>query len=287
MRPPSVMNETPRKRGSLSLCLLGMTILANVAIGQGGGGEAGLWHLWTAHLSHPGQHQRHADAMAAYAARRPPEPLAPVAQTIQAWHLLKMGNREDAQRILEPLSNLASTEGVQRGAREIARAWLSALDREVLVRGLAEYRVRHVRYPDRLETLESWDGLSLSPRFTDRWDNRWDYRVERLRSMPSLPGQRYRLQSRTLGDPSDLESLLKMPYAARHTLKPVQIRAVPGRPAMVALRSEDAEAGSATATVMTGSSHEGITVAYASRDLVILRDRLHWKLFLNPERTSR
>jgi len=53
---------------------------------------------------------------------------------------------------------------------------------------------------------------------------------------------------------------------------------------MIALLPEGAADGTPPATVMVGSAHAGVTVAYASAGIIILHDRLHWKIVLTPKR---
>ena len=266
-----------------------VALVAGMACGQsvpvsGGGGEGGLWTLWTQHLGSPDLHAQHAEGFHAFAARRPLEPLAPVAQTLEAWHLLKLERAAEAKALLETLAAQTPADATGRGARELSRAWLTCLDRESVVVALDLYRVREVRYPERLADLEAWPPLKERPPFQDRWANRWEYRMERLRSMPSLEGQRYSLGSRMLGDVSSLKSALALKYAERILFSPVQVRLVQGRPAVISLLPDGAAAGTAAALVMAGSSHEGVMVAYASTSLVILHDRLHWKIALTPKR---
>jgi len=270
------------------LFALVVLLVANTGHGQsvpvGGGGEAGLWNLWMRHMADPSRHDQHAEAFRAFVARRPPDPLSPVAQTLHAWHLLKLGREGEARALLEPLATQNPAEGIGKGARDLARAWLTCLDRELLVAALEQYRIREVRYPERLSDLETWPHMTAKIPFLDRWGNRWDYRTESLRSMPLLQGQRYVLASRMLGDVSALKAALALKYAERNPLVPVQMRAVAGRPSMVSLLPEGAAAGVPPAMVMTGTAHEGITVAYASPGLVILHDRLHWKIAITPKR---
>jgi hypothetical protein len=253
----------------------------------GGGGESGIWLLWTRHSAAVSNHAQHAEAFQAFAARRPPDPFAPMAITLQAWHLLQLGRTAEAQALLQPLADQPPADPIARGARELARGWLSLLDRERLAAALERYRVREIRYPERLADLESWPHLGERPPFQDRWGNRWEYQTERLRSMPSLLGQRYSLGSRMLGDTRDFKTALALPYAGRIDLRPVQVRTVPNRQPIIEFVIEGAPAGTSPAMVMVGSAHQDITVAYASASLIVLHDRLHWKLVQTPRSGAR
>jgi len=265
----------------------GMVPQVRSQTGSGGaaaGGDAGLWQLWTRQNASPEAYAELAEAWRGFAAGRPAgDPHVPVAHTLAAWNALKIGRVEEAKALLQPYATVETAVGTARGAREIARGWLTCLDREVLVAALDAYRIGEVRYPARLADLEHWPRLpaTLRPSFQDRWGNPWVYNLERLKSMPMLHGQRYSLTSRMLGDTSALEVALALTYAQRLVLRPVQIRAVPGRQPLVALAGDDPEA--APALIQVGAVHQGVGVAYVSPSLVILHDRLHWKLFPTPK----
>ncbi len=283
-----------RPRQSAGLCLnlllifmLGLKALTNLqaqSVPVGGSGEAGIWNLWKAHLAAtPGDAQQ-IESLKAFVNRRPPDPFSPVAQTLAAWHLLRAGQVEGAIALLEPLAANTATDPVIRGARDIARGWLTCLDREQVVNALNQYRLHEVRFPERLPDLENWPYLTSTPPMQDRWGYRWEYRTERLRTMPALTAQRYTLNSRMLGDATDFHTALALEYAGRITLVPIQVRYTSGRPPMVPLLPEGAPASTAPALIMVGSSHEGITVAQVSNSLIILHDRLHWKITTTPKR---
>ncbi len=249
------------------------------------GGESGFWQLWMRQEAAPTAHDELASAWRGFAGGAPAgDPFAPVAHTLAAWHELKAGRRAEAEALLERYVNADSTEGTVRGAREIARAWLTCLDRERLVTALEAYRRLEVRYPDRLADLEAWTRLPTvaRPPFQDRWGTPWVYRPEPLRSMPALQAQRYSLTSRTLAELSVLKTALALRHGERIDTRPVQVRTMTQGPPAVTLRREDA--GAEPMIVQAGSSRAGLMVAYVSPSLILLCDRLHWKVFANPTR---
>lgn len=249
------------------------------------GDDAGLWKLWERQNTPPLAYIELAEAWTEFAAGRPArDPHVPVAHTLAAWNLLKVGRNDEAKALLEPYARLEPADGATvRAAREIARAWLSCLDRKVLMSALEAYRADQVRYPEQLAQLEQWPKLATvtRPAFQDRWGAPWNYRIERMRSMPKLDGQRYSLTCRTLGDKSALEDALALPYAEGIKLRPVQIRSIGGRPPLVALAGVDDQ--TPPALIQIGSVHQGVGIAYVSSSLVILYDRLHWKIFPAPK----
>jgi len=271
------------------LALLGLMVAGTVGaqpvsvvgtIRTGSPHEAAFWQVWTAQDAAPSDHAAHLDAWRAFAdAARSGDPLIPVAHTLAAWHALRAGREAEAIRLLEPYVNTQSTVETMRGARELARAWLTGLDREQVVRALEAYRVHAVRYPETLDALATQPGADprARPPLHDCWGTPWDYRLARLRSMPTLEGQRYTLASRTLGELSVLRTALALKPGEQIALRPVQVRAMADRPPLVTLAHEGPAGG--TVAIQAGATRDGVTLAYVSPVLVILRDRLHWRAF--------
>ena len=237
--------------------------------------------LWHAQAAEPAAHAQHARAWLAFADGEAGA-LAPLAHTMAAWHLLRAERPAEARALWERYADADRATGIARAAREISRSWLTCLDRETVVAALALYRRDALRYPADLETLGAWAAKLPQPQHpvpTDRWGQPWNYQLEALRTMPQLEGQRYRLTSRALGPLSLLRDALALSHGERITLRPVQIRQVPNRPPLVALMGPD---GGAPALIQVGSQHAGVGVVHLSPRIVVLHDRLHWKLSPTP-----
>ncbi len=267
-----------------TLLLLAALRPALAQVAQPSAGERPLWLLWNRHLAGSAAHADLAAECDALARAHPDDPAAPVARTIQAWHLMQLNQHDDAAALLEPL--LAATgDGTARGAHELARAWLSRMDHERVRAALEIYRRRRVRYPRRLAELDSLPQIppGRHPVSHDRYGTPWVYREERLQSMPSLEWQRYTLQSRTLGDDSALHEALAIPYATRIPFTPLRVFAPEGRPPIIGLaRTDAAHLERPAASVGLGVWHEGVSVARISSAWVIMHDRLHWKIIPTP-----
>ncbi len=287
------MNRTADRRGGhfggrmLLLLVLGLSPVA--AAGQTAGqrtvAEADLafLNLWRQHGGQPDMHGRHAADWFALATRYAEvEGHAAVARSLAAWHYLKAGEIDEAREIYVALASQDRASGLARSAREIARGWLTCLDREELVLALDRYRRDALRYPVRLDAIQGGAESDGRGRFrlVDRWDQPWSYQLVRLRSLPMLEGQRYELESRSLGARSALHVALSDSLGASITLRPVQIRSVPNRPPLVALAVEGE--GGAPALIQAGGQHAGVWVGYVSPRIVILHDRLQWKFFPSP-----
>ena len=243
--------------------------------------EAALWRLWSRQQARPDDHAAHAAAYGEFAAARPDDPLAPLAGTLAAWHYLKADRSAEAQEWLERYDRTARAP-TARGASRLARAWLTRLDREKVVAALDVYRTREVRFPDRLDRLPAHAAVTragLQPPLEDRWGQSWVYQLEAMRALTGLTGQRYTLESRRLGDTSDLGKALAAPYGDRVRLDVVRVLAAGRSPSVQLVHPEDPEA---PIVLTPGAQHENIRLEYVGEHLVILHDDLHWNLLRVP-----
>lgn len=239
--------------------------------------EAILWRLWNRHMADTSDHETLTGLFQDFSRQHADDPLEPVARTLAAWHLLKLNRLDDAREWLTPL--LAPTrQPPARGAHELARAWMSRLDREEVVRALDWYRTREVHFPPRLASLLEHPALpaELRPPATDRWGQQWVYRAEAMRTMPQLAGQRYTLESRSLSGTSDFKRSLAAPYAEGIPFETARVLSTGGRISTVQLIHPDQPG--APVAVSVGARHDDVYVEYASEHLIILRDSKHWKL---------
>ena len=66
--------------------------------------EKAAWLLWKHHLENAGDHAAVAAACRDFEKTRPRDPFVAVSRGLQAWHLLKSGNRADAEAVFATLS---------------------------------------------------------------------------------------------------------------------------------------------------------------------------------------
>ena len=96
--------------------------------------------------------------------------------------------------------------------------------------------------------------------------------------MPGFEDQKYSLQSAVLGDLSDFNAAVALPYAARIVAVPQEvIAAVGSNPQMVKFNV----AGSSVLLgpgLATGSLH----LAYAGTKILVVCDYTHWKILPRP-----
>ena len=246
--------------------------------------EQALWSLWEQHLENPANHAAHVEACRLYAAEHAASPLVSVAHTLAAWHLLHLGHENTARQLLEPYAE-ARDDAIRRGARLQARSWLTRLDREEVKRALQRYYRQEVRFPERLRDIAAHPRLASAPAFppVDRWGRPWDYATLAPASMPQAVGQRYRLESTTLGALSDLDRALREPYAGGLRLQPVRVVGAGSAEPLVQFdRRTDAGTADEGLALTLGRELEGFYLAHVGRSLILVGDREHWRLFRIP-----
>ncbi len=240
--------------------------------------EVAFWELWKTHLAATNGHAEAVAACDAFEQKHPGDPFIIVARQFKAWHLLKLDRNADASALLTPMVTPGST-GLDKGASELARAWLTRLDRETVKAALQKVYARDVAYP---EALDVWPkNAAGTPPSVDRWGKAWKYRLTGFTRIPGLRNQKYELQALLLGDTSDLAAALALPYAEQLTLKPVGLRPMTSGPPMIVF--ETGETG-AKATMTAGTRSEGTFLAYVGDRIILVADYTHWKVLPKPRR---
>ena len=261
-----------------------LLLLAGAAPGQDEDGLARLWAQQAAVTNEPAAAAGAAAAALAYADARPADPLAPAARSLAGWQLLRAGKREQAAAAfaaqLEPGTNLLG-----RLSAQLARAWMTRLDRERVKDALQFFYRKEVRYPYSLLELRNDQRVpaALAWPERDRWDEAWRYRLVGFKNLPGLQDQKYELLSASLGADSDLKAALAVPCGERIALRPVRVRttAVAGREVVEFARTG---AGGGTVLLTAGqASDDGLLLAYLGFRIVIVADRFHWRPLPRPE----
>lgn len=233
--------------------------------------------LWRAQAQSPSNHAAHAAAWRAAEQQFPSGELRPLVRGFAAWHLLKAGATNDASTVLEAMTLGKATHLEQAGA-EMARRWLTRLDRERVRVALREQYQRDVAFPPTLEPVRALPEAGRPP-LADRFGSPWQYSIDGFKVIRGTRGQRYRLLSAALGETSDLAGALARPYGAGAT---------PPKP----LRRVSAGAGGAAAfmfevaterpVVSVGTKVAGWTLAWASDRMLVMSDGDYWALVAPP-----
>ena len=236
--------------------------------------ERGLWLLWVNNTNNVENHATIVAACREFGAKTNQDPLVVVAKGLEAWHLLKMGNSNEAIRCFG--SMLAVPEGaspLQNAGAEMARVWLTRFDREIVRMALKKIYVRDIEFPATLEPINTLKIRKMPP-FTDRWGKPWTYRLQS--SIKGMGNQQYLLESTRLGSTSDLVKALARPYAAGINLEPV------GDSPDSAGMYEFASPFKKSIFLQAGGEMEGIMVAYMGKNIIVLSDGSHWRVVVKP-----
>lgn len=235
--------------------------------------ERGVWKVWTTHTN-SGDHASVVTACRDYGAKTNQDCLAVVIHGLEAWHLLKSGNTNGAIRLLEPM--LTAGEGatpLQKAGAEMARCWLTRIDREMVRLALKKFYVREIEFPDALEALKTLK-IKRMPPFADRWGKPWSYK--RGSQIKGMEKQQYALESARLGRLSDLGKALSLPYAGRISLEPVRVS--PISPDTYEFSSPSRK----SVLLQEGTDIDGVTIAYIGANIIVLADENHWRIVLKP-----
>ena len=236
--------------------------------------EESLLDLWQHHLAAPDNHEATLKACADFTAAHPADPLLPVIRGLQAWHQLRAGHKGEGLALIA--ADLTAPAGpVTDGARRLALGWLTRADRETVAAALQAYYRQQVAYPKSLALLPA----ATRPPAADRFGKPWLYQLTGFAKVPGFTDQKYSLTSAVLGDTSDLQTALRLPYAARLTATPAQIASAPGAAPSVKFSFP---ATKSTALIGVGQAASDVYLAYIGTQIIVVCDYTHWKIFPRP-----
>ena len=236
--------------------------------------ERGLWLAWVASTNTPVDHAAVVTACKQFRTKTPQDPFCVVVTGLEAWHLLKTGNTNAAIALFEPMLSIPENPSSLQGAgAEMARGWLTRLDREKVRAALKKIYLKEIEFPASLDPIKTLKMKALPP-FADRWGKAWTYRLES--SIKGLSSQNYVLESSRLGSRSDLAKTLALPYADRVSLEPVKVSPVSADTVEFAIR------GGKSGYLQAGGVLNGITVAYIGVNIIVMADENHWRVVLKP-----
>jgi hypothetical protein len=257
------------------------------------GNERALWRLWQVQDATPHDHTAVLAACQAFKQAHPEDAFLVLTETLQAWHLLKLGRTVDAVAMLEAVAQYPAGP-LTRGGQALAAAWLTRVDRERVKQALQVYYRREIGYPPALSDLAAYEALPEALVFPlqDRWQRPWHYRLIGYRRLSGLQNQKYELQSVKLGARSDLTEALSVPYGQQITMRPTRILSgVRGRgvvemeilppPGAVPLEGQSLPAGERVQIGVQAWVH-GVFLAHVGQHLILVCDRSHWKVFPKP-----
>lgn len=258
--------------------IFALILAAYSAFGASEAQEKAIWALWDLQTNVPSQPEAVVAAYRQIQKTAPDNSFLPVYQGLAAWSNLRQEKTNEAIAILNDMAAATAPAHLPAVGAEMARRWLTRLDREKVRAALAIYYRRAIDYPINLQALKKTtkDALPL----TDRWGTPWQYRLAEFKIVKNTRGQRYLLQSKTLMESSDLAAALARPYADRIVLRPQTFAITSGGAQTVAFQTIDDRPDKIL--LSEGGSAAGITLAYIGARVLIVCDGDHWRLFPKP-----
>lgn len=239
--------------------------------------ERAFWLVWVLNTNSTPDSAAVIAACKGFDAAVTNDPLSVVVRGLESWHLFKIGSTNEAMRLLDPLLKLPENPTpLQIAGAEIAKSWLTRLDREMVRIALKKLYLRDIEFPASLETIKTLK-IKRMPPFTDRWGKPWVYKL-RDDLGKGLGNQLYTLQSSQLGSGSDLGKALALPYAGRITLQPLRVMPGVGANEMIEFSSPSQK----SILLSVGGSMDGTVVAYIGKNIIILSDGNHWRAIVKP-----
>lgn len=242
--------------------------------------EAALQDLWHRAGPDASDHSQAAADCAAFCEQTAGHPLAVVGAGLRSWHLLSLGQKDEARRLLETLLTDDATP-LRKAATGIAQAWLTRLDLQTVKAALQRYYRAHVEYPPGLDALRSLDS---SVPLTDRWGRDWSYRQTGFSTLRGMSGQRFEVSSPTLGADSELAAALAAPYAGS-----IEVQATGFAAADSSRRTiRFAVAGSSPQTLLLqpGTRSDSFAFPFMGDSIIVLADRDYWLVLPRPRATA-
>jgi len=246
--------------------------------------EKAFIKVWRQHIKHPDQHTEAIAACREFSTKNKGDELVRVVQGIEIWHLLKADRTREAVAILK--SHLRpNTTRTGTGSAILARGWMSLLDIAPVKQALQCYYRKEVGYPESLDALAGHPGIpaDLKFRMNDRWDSPWSYRLTGFKSAPGFRNQRYSISSSRLNTTPDLTTALQLPYASNIQIHPIRMRTT-GSATVVVDFTKDAgkQKKEQRFSLSAGRKSGDLFLAYIGEKIIIVCDRLHWKVLSKP-----
>jgi hypothetical protein len=178
--------------------------------------EAALLNLWEKQKQDPENHTAIIQAADVFERTFASSPLVVVARGLAAWHQLKAGDFQEAQRTLDTLAS-GGVSPLSSAGRDMAFSWLTRMDMRAVKEGLRRVFAENIEYPDTLAPLGNLPA-NVRPPMTDRWGTPWAYHPGEFKQIKAGDKSSFVLQSTKLGDTSDFERALARPYGGGEVL---------------------------------------------------------------------
>lgn len=245
--------------------------------------EKMVWDIWKKLESNPDDLAAVVSECEEFKNGRQTDALAPVVEGFLAWCCFKTGKMPDGAKIFMALEKKRYSD-VQKAASEMARTWLTRIDIKLVELALQMYYRQNVAYPEKLSTALQMYGKATRASKTDRWDRPWEYELVGFKHLIKVPkDQKYDLHSSMLGEDSNFEKALEIPYASRIKLVPMKM-GITTRGQESVYFTLDGSNAATPILLEVGKRKYGATLAYVGDNILVLTDGNHWKLLPRPRR---
>ena len=231
--------------------------------------ETALLGLWEKQRQDPENHTAIIQVAEAFEKSFGTSPLVPVASSLAAWHQLKSGNTQEAQRLFEELAAKA-TSPLAAAGQDMAFSWLTRMDMKSVKEGLRHVFAENIEYPDTLAPVGSLPA-NIRPPLADRWGVPWAYSVSDFKQIKAGAKSTFTLQSTRLGEMSDCQKALDRPYGGGESLVLTRMPPLNGKALL-----KVSGTGKGQVLVGEGAVAGRVSFPYCSDSILILSNGDYW-----------
>lgn len=245
--------------------------------------EKGVWDIWKKTEAEPVNLTELIADCTAFKQANASDPLRPVIDGILAWAYFKSEKMADGAKLLVPVVNARNTP-MQKATSDMARTWLTRIDRIVVKMVLQEYYKREIAFPAKVDDAIDKYADTIKASKVDRWGKPWNYELVGFKHLTKVPkDQKYSLQSILLGEDSDYEKALEIPFGGRINIVPMKMGlTTPGAESVYFKKADDEK--SSPIHIKLGERVGGVALGYVGKNILVLTDGNHWKLLPKPQR---
>jgi hypothetical protein len=216
-----------RSHNNLLLALF-ILLASTLCVLAEGTGDQFLAVLFRLHASSPSNDVAVCTAASQTIATLSPGPDRAAARTLLGWRLLRAGKPAEAKPVYQALLDDPASPPA---FTQLARRWLTRLDRDEVRAALQKAWTDNIQYPSSLDSL-----AKPLPPMQDRWGQAWRYRPAVFKRLKT-EAQRYTLESPELGADSDLAAALGRPWPKEPSLRAVAVNTEAGATPVVTFQT--------------------------------------------------
>lgn len=270
-------------RKVLSFILVVLTVVGTCGTVRAAADEKALWDIWKKLEAQPQDLPVIIADCKGFIETKPSDQLLPIVESMLAWCYFKTGNLPEGAKLLLPMMKAQyGYTPTRKSALEVARTWLTRIDRDVLRVVLQLWYNKHMAYPEKYQDAIDMFQEKTRAAKTDRWGRNWEYELVGFQMLTKVPkNQKYSLKSSLLGDISDYVKALEVPYASGIDIEPMKMGiTTPGKESVYFKKIDDKT--NAPIKMDLGELKRGFSLGYVGQNILAVTDGNHWKLMSRP-----